>query len=179
MDFLYRIFITHNRPWSQAETICLTGIAVVTAIILIFSIRHRHMKVFQAAALFLMVLFLEIVAASTILTRRPGVRSYKLIPLWSWYGVFVEGDSSLLLENILNFLLLVPVGLFLPFICRHRVRLSRGLLFGFSVSAVIEISQLILKRGLFEWDDMIHNALGCMAGCFLTNWIWEMIKNEK
>ena len=20
-------------------------------------------------------------------------------------------------------------------------------------------------RGLFEWDDMIHNGLGCMVGC--------------
>lgn len=102
MDFFYQIFIIHNRPWSQAETICLTGIAVVMAVLLIWCIRHHRMKVSQAVALFLLILFLEIVAASTILTRRPGVRSYKLIPFWSWYGVIVEGDISLLLENILN-----------------------------------------------------------------------------
>lgn len=171
MNFLYQIFITHNRPWSQAETICLTGIAAVMAGVLIWSIRHRRMKASQAVALFLLILFLEIVAASTILTRRPGVRSYKLIPFWSWYGVIVEGDISLLLENILNGLLLMPAGFLLPFICSHKVRLHRGLLFGIFISLIIEIFQLVLKRGLFEWDDIIHNSLGCMIGCILANWI--------
>ncbi len=28
------------------------------------------------------------------------------------------------------------------------------------MSATIELSQLIFMRGLFEWDDMIHNGLG-------------------
>ena len=37
------------------------------------------------------------------------------------------------------------------------------------MSATIELSQLIFMRGLFEWDDMIHNGLGCMAGCLFTN----------
>ena len=111
MDFLYQIFIIHNRPWSQAETICLTGIAVAMAVFLIWCIRHRRMKASQAVALFLLILFLEIVVASTILTRRPGVRSYKLIPFWSWYGVIVEGDISLLSENFINCLLLMHAGI--------------------------------------------------------------------
>ena len=179
MDFLYQIFIIHNRPWSQAETICLTGIAVVMAVLLIWCIRHHRMKVSQAVALFLLILFLEIVVASTILTRRPGVRSYKLIPFWSWYGVIVEGDISLLSENFLNCLLLMPAGFLLPFICNHKVRLHRGLLFGLFISSVIEICQLVLKRGLFEWDDIIHNSLGCMLGCLLANWVWERISRWK
>lgn len=33
----------------------------------------------------------------------------------------------------------------------------------------IEISQLWLCRGLFEFDDIIHNSLGCMLGCLLGN----------
>ena len=119
----------------------------------------------------LLILFLEIVVASTILTRRPGVRSYKLIPFWSWYGVIVEGDISLLSENFLNCLLLMPAGFLLPFICNHKVRLHRGVLFGLFISSGIEICQLVLKRGLFEWDDIIHNSLGCMIGCVLANWI--------
>ena len=42
---------------------------------------------------------------------------------------------------------------------------------GICVSACIEISQLIFLRGLFEWDDMIHNAFGCMVGCILCNMV--------
>ena len=42
---------------------------------------------------------------------------------------------------------------------------------GILVSAIIEFSQLIFMRGLFEWDDMIHNGLGCMVGAVLVNWM--------
>ena len=45
----------------------------------------------------------------------------------------------------------------------------RTLLFGVLVSAVIETSQLVFMRGLFEWDDMIHNGLGCMIGSMIIN----------
>ena len=37
--------------------------------------------------------------------------------------------------------------------------------------STIETSQLITMRGLFEWDDMIHNGLGCMVGAVLVNWM--------
>lgn len=45
---------------------------------------------------------------------------------------------------------LVPMGLLLPIIFNHKVKLNRALLAGFLVSVVIELSQLIFKRGLFE-----------------------------
>lgn len=35
---------------------------------------------------------------------------------------------------------------------------------GLIASAVIEVLQLVLCRGLFEFDDMIHNGFGCMLG---------------
>lgn len=35
---------------------------------------------------------------------------------------------------------------------------------GFVISCIIEVCQLVLCRGLFEWDDMVHNALGCLVG---------------
>ena len=57
----------------------------------------------------------------------------------------------------------------------HKVKWQHALAFGVVVSAVIESSQLIMMRGLFEWDDMIHNGLGCMIGCFFAN---TFIKKE-
>ena len=63
-------------------------------------------------------------------------------------------------------------------VLRH-LQLNRALLAGFLVSVVIELSQLIFKRGLFEWDDMIHNALGCMLGCWVMNWIFVKLRNRK
>ena len=37
------------------------------------------------------------------------------------------------------------------------------------ISAVIETSQLVFMCGLFDWDDMIHNGLGCMVGRLMVD----------
>ena len=78
---------------------------------------------------------------------------------------------ELLKENLLNCILLLPAGALLPLIMNHKVKWQHALAFGVVVSAVIESSQLIMMRGLFEWDDMIHNGLGCMVGAVLVNWM--------
>ena len=46
---------------------------------------------------------------------------------------------------------------------------------GIAVSSAIEISQLLLCRGLFEFDDIIHNSLGCMLGCLLGNRMLRLV----
>ena len=48
-----------------------------------------------------------------------------------------------------------------------------------STSQKTHITVTSPKRGLFEWDDMIHNALGCMLGCWVMNWIFVKLKNCK
>lgn len=59
----------------------------------------------------------------------------------------------------------------LPLIMNRKVKWQEALVFGVLISATIETSQLITMRGLFEWDDMIHNGLGCMVGAVLVNWM--------
>ena len=62
-------------------------------------------------------------------------------------------------------------GALLPLIMNRKVKWQEALVFGVLISATIETSQLITMRGLFEWDDMIHNGLGCMVGAVLVNWM--------
>ena len=78
---------------------------------------------------------------------------------------------ELLKENLLNCMLLLPAGALLPLIMNRKVKWQEALAFGVLISATIETSQLIMMRGLFEWDDMIHNGLGCMVGAVLVNWM--------
>ena len=86
---------------------------------------------------------------------------------------------TLLKENLLNCILLLPVGVLLPIIANHKVKWYQALVIGILVSAIIEFSQLIFMRGLFEWDDMIHNGLGCMIGCMVTNYIMNVWRKNK
>jgi glycopeptide antibiotics resistance protein len=43
-------------------------------------------------------------------------------------------------------------------------RWLKVLIFSFALSMSIEIMQLVLRRGLCEFDDVFHNTLGCLLG---------------
>ncbi len=73
----------------------------------------------------------------------------------------------MLKESLLNMVLLFPAGLLLPFVFHKKMSWWRGLLIGALISGIIESCQFVFCRGLFEWDDIIHNGFGCMVGCVL------------
>ena len=176
---LYQIWTAHNRPWSMREIVLFL---IILSVCSFFSIRaaHRHqIKIYQVLASLALLVYLGVVFASTVFTRMPTVRQYELIPFWSWYEVFIKHSRSLLVENLLNILLLLPAGVLLPIIFARRLRPSVAFMIGALISAVIVVSQLILRRGLFEWDDMFHNGLGCMLGCLIVNAVMERVKRMK
>ena len=166
---LFQIWTTHNRPWSVREIIVFLIILSVCSFFIFRAVRRKRLKLQQGAAVLALILFLGVVFASIVFTRTPTVRRYERIPFWSWYEVIVNHSWSLLVENLLNIILLFPMGILLPVILDSRLRPSMVYLMGVVISAVIETSQLIFKRGLFEWDDMIHKGLGCMLGCLVMN----------
>lgn len=166
---IYQIFLTHNRPWSARELTCFGMIAVITAVILGRCVLYKRIKKTQAVSMLVLLIFCGIIFGSTVFTREPTVRSYELIPFWSWRKVVGSHDWKLLQENLLNCILLFPMGILLPLVFGRSVRPRDSFIAGFFVSAFIELCQLVFRRGLFEWDDMIHNGLGCMAGSICMN----------
>ena len=166
---IYQIFITHNRMWSGREILVFGIIFGVALFGCVCAVRGGKINKIQAAAGLALLVFLGIVYGSTVFTRSVGTRQYELIPFWSWWEVILHHDQSLLQEDLLNCLLLMPMGVLLPLMGKKKVHPWQAFLAGICVSACIEISQLIFLRGLFEWDDMIHNSFGCMMGCIVCN----------
>ncbi|MCD7957300.1 MAG: VanZ family protein [Lachnospiraceae bacterium] len=115
----------------------------------------------------LFVTYIFFILLITLIVRTPASSpKAELIPFWSWYDVIVHHDLFHFKEILLNILLFVPVGLFFSLLFRIKTRIA--FFIGFGLSAIIELSQLITCRGLFEWDDMLHNGLGCMIGAALA-----------
>ncbi len=57
----------------------------------------------------------------------------------------------------------------MPILIRHGKRKGKKvfaltMLAGFFTSLTVELSQLILQRGLMEWDDLLGNVLGTFLG---------------
>lgn len=176
---IYQIWTEYNNPWSSREILFFSGILIFTVIAVSYYLRKEKLNKLQALAILAEVIFLGIVFASTVFTRTGSVRQYELVPFWSWRDIIRYHDRQLLKENFLNCILLFPAGALLPLIMNHKVKWQHALAFGVLVSAVIESSQLIMMRGLFEWDDMIHNGLGCMIGCVIVNRIIGIFTGKK
>ena len=170
---IYQIWTTYNKKWSKYEILAFSVILLLTVIIMAYCLWKKKLNIIQAGAVVAMVIFLGIVFGSTVFTRTSTVRQYELMPLWSWRAIIRYHDWGLLKEDLLNCILLLPAGALLPVITNRKVKWYQALVFGVLISAVIETSQLIFMRGLFEWDDMIHNGLGCMIGSMIINFFMK------
>ena len=174
---IYQILTTYNHIWSMKEILIALLILSVTITSVLFLYRKKRIKASQAITIPVLIAFLLIVLGSTVFGRIPGLRRYELLPLWS-YGAIIRGNPGILQEVLLNCVLLFPVGMLLPLIFSRPLKWYQGLLFGAIVSGCIELLQLITCRGLFEFDDIIHNSIGCMIGCVVSSWVMKKWKHK-
>ena len=87
--------------------------------------------------------------------------TYNLSPFWS-YQAIREGRDDILVQVIMNVLAFIPIGFLLGTF--KGLKWWQVLLIGLCFSMMIELLQLVLKRGLAEIDDVVHNGVGCMIG---------------
>lgn len=106
----------------------------------------------------LLVEYIFLLFCSTVFFRTPGdTRQYDFHLFWSY------DRPELLVENIMNVVVFVPVGLLLG-IAFKQMTWWKVLLIGCGISVAIESLQFFLMRGFSEVDDVMHNTVGCLIG---------------
>ena len=125
-------------------------------------------------ALAILLFYVSFMLTITLFERiaTPYAR-YELVLFWS-YRMIAEGDKNSFFELFWNIILFVPFGLLGSIVCQKRNKLpvlGIGILF----SIVIELSQLISHRGLFDFDDIIHNTVGTLVGIVICLIIGSLI----
>ena len=111
--------------------------------------------------------YLFFILAGTVLIRKPGALSYELMPFWSWK---VPSLRSQIIANILMF---IPIGFLLG------IKVGwKGIPIAALFSLIIELIQLVTRRGLFEFDDIIHNTLGAVIGFGIYALLGKVMKND-
>ena len=88
---------------------------------------------------------------------------------WSWKEYLESHKIKIVQDNILNIIMLMPLGVALTIVMNKKAKMWQACLVGVCISSVIEISQLVLKVGRFEWDDIIHNTIGVLMGTIIMN----------
>lgn len=151
--------------------------ALLLAVLLFLHARKKYPIRCVFAALVLYA-FLFVVFATTVFSRPDyGFYDYELELFWSWRNVIEKQNRLLAIEIFLNMLILIPAGFLFPFAV-PRARFVHTFFFGLFCSGMIEVLQFVLQRGLFEWDDILHNVLGVCAGYGLF-WIIRCIYKHR
>lgn len=109
-----------------------------------------------------LVFFLCVVFSITIVNRLPYDEvQYNLSFFWSYLAAAER--NYYILEILLNYFMLLPYGLLASFFVKRRYAILSGIL----LSIGIEIAQLFMKRGLFEFDDILGNSIGVVLGTLI------------
>jgi glycopeptide antibiotics resistance protein len=172
MDYIFSIINPNIKP-------VYFGIAAILGFlaggVAVHCLRRGRFSKTQSLALPILVMYVFLVFASTVFSRIPAADySYELMPFWSYREILLgkPDAKSLFWEDVLNLCMLLPEGILLTLMMGRKDIRKPGLpakviLIGFSTTLLIELLQLVLKRGLFEFDDIFHNTLGVTIGCLL------------
>lgn len=110
----------------------------------------------------LVALYVLIILWITLFTREP--RAARIVK-----GLFCEVRMGFWWDIFLNILLFIPLG----FLLGDKGR--KAVLFGFLLSAFIELAQYAFLLGYCEADDVLNNTIGCGIGILLCSWSDLMI----
>ena len=110
--------------------------------------------------------YMSVIITITLINRhvRKKART-KLVLFWTIRSI-LDGNTTLLNEVLWNIILFIPFGLMLASLLKRK-RSWAAPVIGVLISSGIELSQYMMKRGLFEFDDIVYNTLGTIVGTIL------------
>ena len=165
----YIINLYHDIPQEVYE-----GLLSIFCIGLVVFIVWKGFKTgLRYSATLLLIEYVFLIFCSTVIFRAvSATRQYDFHPFWSY------DRSDLLIENIMNVIVFIPVGLLLGSLLKVKGSWAIALLIGCSISLTIESLQFFFMRGFSEVDDVMHNTLGCMIGYILVKGSRLMVKSS-
>ena len=118
------------------------------------------------SSVLLLIEYIFLLVCSTFIFRPTGeTRQYDFHPFWSY------DRPELLVENIMNTIVFIPVGMILGSLLRVKGSWLVALLIGCSVSITIEALQFCFMKGFSELDDVMHNTVGFLIGYLMSTTI--------
>lgn len=149
------------------------GVTVIIAAVFVALVvwrvqKRKRLTRARAAATVMLTVYLLLIFILTVFSRKPDSGfHYELMLFWS-YREILNGNTYFVAENLGNILMLMPYGILFPIVkgirSGGRAVGRRTVLTGMIISLTIELLQLVLKCGLFEFDDIFHNTLGVLIG---------------
>ncbi len=161
-------FRTISLPW---------WIVIGTVSVLLLIFRHKREQLVGNV----LIIFILVILISTVLSRFPVSFSERselinlnLIKTWRER---LSGDFYGKSELLLNFCMLLPIGVLFPWATQKGF--FPTVLSGFVLILIIELAQLFTGRGWLELSDIVDNTIGVVIGYLLYRIgkaIWRKIR---
>lgn len=167
-DFFDNLFQNYIQlPQYVKDLALLAGVlaAAFRWMLQLLSRKHRTEKTAALArnvAGGMLVTYLTLMFSSTVFARIKFAEHRMETELFWSYKKIYEGYTYYLWEDLYNVIMLIPVGILFP--ASFGKGIKQTVAAGFLCSVLIEVLQLFLKRGLFEFDDIFHNTIGTFLG---------------
>jgi len=157
------------RPNGQLDQVVAFSIPLYIGTILFILLAEIGIskKAMRSLRVCLFILYTFLLLYETLLFRNPTPEPQANFSLFWSYKLALEGDKRMLSEILLNILLFVPFGFLLS--DSHHLARKKWLilLLGICTSLAIETIQYVAHLGLFEFDDVLNNGIGCFLGLLL------------
>ena len=128
----------------------------------------------------LMPIYLYFLVSLTFRGRGCGPRMIKVAPFFELRNMIRSKRYVYWGKQILgNIVLLLPLGVMLPAMFEKLRSPKRIAAVGFCTSLGIEVLQCLSRRGVFEFDDLMHNTAGALIGYGLYYLIDQKVHNRK
>ena len=139
------------------------AIFCVGSSIMLISRGKRGVRIRQGMTYLFLIEYYALLICSTVVFRKPqNDIVYHIQPFWH-IDMLDDKGGFMLYEMVMNVMVFVPIGIAMAHAGIHK-KLWQVMAVGVGLSLVIEVCQLVLKRGCSETDDIIHNTIGCMLG---------------
>ena len=141
---------------------------------------RKRIKLRQIIIATMFIGYIIMVIGVTFLNRRSGIYGSANFLFLSTY---IEAWNSFNLRNwqfiILNILLFIPLGIFLPVIHKKFNNIIRTLFVSLIITLMIECLQYLTGFGIFDIDDIFNNILGTVVGYSIKMSIAEILSKQK
>jgi len=110
------------------------------------------------------ICYFAVVFGAVFLNRVAVYKEVNLHLLSSYLEAYHNMSPSLIRNIILNILLFVPLGIFLPLYTNKLDKIHLVVPIGFLITLIIEIMQYRTGFGIFEIADLLNNTTGVLIG---------------
>jgi len=164
---------------SFVRVIPIATAVYVALSILLWICKKRKFKQFKTIEFVFLVYIITILDITGIIGMQINIDWFK--NSFSSLGLYLPTSREELLMSILNMILFIPIGVFMPIVFQNKkCNMIVVLIVGLCFSIVIEFLQMFGGR-MAELDDVLMNSLGTLMGYWfflIYQYISKIIKKE-